>query len=66
MKFHQDHVTDLSLHPISDYMLTTSKDKSWLFSDINTGKFRTILCVLELGWVLITKVGVRKFEFTKK
>ena len=39
MKFHQDHVTDLSLHPISDYMLTTSKDKSWLFSDINTGKF---------------------------
>jgi len=37
MKFHQDHVTDLSLHPISDYMLTTSKDKSWLFSDINTG-----------------------------
>ena len=35
---HQDQITDLSLHPISDYILTTSKDKSWLFSDINTGK----------------------------
>jgi len=36
-KLHNDQVTDLSIHPISDYMLTTSKDKSWLFSDINTG-----------------------------
>ena len=66
MKFHQDHVTDLSLHPISDYMLTTSKDKSWLFSDINTGKIRTVLCVLELERAPITKVGAREPEFTKK
>merc|ERR1711935_805472 len=29
-KLHNDQVTDLSIHPISDYMLTTSKDKSWL------------------------------------
>jgi len=34
---HLDHVTGLSLHPTQDYFLSTSKDKSWTFSDIKTG-----------------------------
>lgn len=36
-KFHSDAITDLSLHPTNDFVLTTSKDKSWVFSDINKG-----------------------------
>lgn len=34
---HRDQVTGLSLHPTQDYFLSTSKDKSWTFSDINSG-----------------------------
>jgi len=36
-KLHSDAITDLSLHPTNDFCLTTSKDKSWIFSDLNTG-----------------------------
>lgn len=34
---HLDQVTGLSLHPTQDYFLTTSKDKSWTFTDMKTG-----------------------------
>ena len=40
-KFYQTHtkaVTSISLHPIGDYVLSGSLDKSWAFSDIQTGK----------------------------
>jgi len=42
-KLHSDAITDLSLHPTNDFCLTTSKDKSWIFSDLNTGLFQNIL-----------------------
>ena len=41
-KLHSDAITDLSLHPTNDFCLTTSKDKSWIFSDLNTGMIHTV------------------------
>ena len=43
-KFHNDSITDLSLHPTHDFCLTTSKDKSWIFSDINKGDYFSKRC----------------------
>lgn len=34
---HSGPITGLSLHPTGDYLLSTSSDKHWCFSDINTG-----------------------------
>ena len=36
-RVHDGPVTGLSLHPTADFMLTTSSDQHWTFSDINTG-----------------------------
>ncbi|XP_012566859.1 pre-mRNA-processing factor 19 isoform X1 [Hydra vulgaris] len=41
IKAHDDAVTGLSLHATGDYVLTSSRDQYWAFSDIQTGK---ILC----------------------
>lgn len=41
IKAHESAVTGLSLHATGDYVLTSSKDQHWAFSDIQTGK---ILC----------------------
>jgi len=34
LKIHKDAVTSLSLHPTQDYILSSSNDKSWAFTDI--------------------------------
>ena len=52
-KLHSDAITDLSLHPTNDFCLTTSKDKSWIFSDLNTGLF--------LKHFIFCPVNVRQF-----
>lgn len=38
---HTGPVTGLSLHPTGDYVLSTSSDKHWAFSDIRTGRLLT-------------------------
>ena len=38
LRVHDGPVTGLSLHATGDYVLTTSIDQHWTFSDINTGK----------------------------
>ncbi|OTF75491.1 pre-mRNA-processing factor 19-like protein [Euroglyphus maynei] len=35
---HESPVTSISLHATGDYLLSTSNDEKWSFSDINTGK----------------------------
>lgn len=35
---HESSVTSISLHATGDYLLSTSNDEKWSFSDINTGK----------------------------
>ena len=37
-RVHDGPVTGLSLHATGDYVLTTSSDLHWTFSDINTGQ----------------------------
>ena len=37
VKAHNNHVTGISLHATGQYILSTSRDKSWAFSDIGTG-----------------------------
>jgi len=41
MRVHDGPVTGLSLHPTGDYVLSSSTDQHWAFSDIHTGK---LLC----------------------
>ena len=38
LRLHDGAVTGLSLHATGDYVLATSTDQYWTFSDINTGK----------------------------
>lgn len=38
MRVHEGPVTGLSLHATGDYILSTSTDQHWAFSDIRTGK----------------------------
>jgi len=35
---HSGEVTDLSVHPLGDFFLTSSLDKSWALHDISTGR----------------------------
>lgn len=37
LRSHDGPVTGLSLHPTGDYLLSTSTDQHWAFSDIRTG-----------------------------
>ena len=41
LRCHDGPVTGLSLHPTGDYVLSTSQDKYWSFSDIRTGRLLT-------------------------
>jgi len=36
---HSDEVTDLSVHPLGDFFLTSSLDKSWALHDFSTGRY---------------------------
>lgn len=45
LRVHEGPVSGLSLHPTGDYVLSTSTDQHWAFSDIRTGR-------------LLAKVGV--------
>lgn len=45
LRAHDAPVTGLSLHPTGDYLLSSSLDQYWAFSDIRTGR-------------LLTKVGI--------
>lgn len=47
LRVHDGPVTGLSLHPTGDYILSTSTDQHWAFSDIHTGR-------------VLTKVGTQK------
>ena len=38
LRVHDGPVTGLSLHATGDYILSTSTDQHWAFSDIRTGK----------------------------
>ncbi|KAF7490343.1 Pre-mRNA-processing factor 19 [Sarcoptes scabiei] len=38
VRAHEIAVTSISLHATGDYLLSTSNDENWAFSDINTGK----------------------------
>ena len=38
LRVHDGTVNGLSLHATGDYVLTTSTDQHWTFSDINTGQ----------------------------
>ena len=35
---HQNEVTAVSVHPVSDYFASFSKDSSWNFYDLNQGR----------------------------
>lgn len=35
---HKAEVTDLSVHPLGDHFITSSRDKSWALHDISTGR----------------------------
>ena len=41
MRVHQAPVTGLSLHATGDYVLSTSIDQSWAFSDVREGRLIT-------------------------
>jgi len=41
IRAHEGPVTGVSLHPTGDYVLSTSADQYWAFSDIRTGKLLT-------------------------
>jgi len=41
IRAHEGPVTGVSLHPTGDYVLSTSVDQNWAFSDIRTGKLLT-------------------------
>lgn len=38
VKKHGAEVTDLSVHPLGDFFLTSSRDKSWALHDLGTGR----------------------------
>ncbi|GAW80734.1 pre-mRNA-processing factor 19 [Plasmodium gonderi] len=35
---HKDHITSLSLHPLENYFISSSKDNLWILNDIETSK----------------------------
>lgn len=37
IRTHSDMVTGLSLHPSGDFILSSSRDRTWAFSDVTTG-----------------------------
>lgn len=41
LRSHDSAVTGLSLHPTGDYVLSTSDDQHWAFSDIRSGRLLT-------------------------
>jgi pre-mRNA-processing factor 19 len=41
LRIHDGPVTGLSLHPTGDYVLSTSIDQHWAFSDIRVGQLLT-------------------------
>lgn len=41
LRCHDQAVTGLSLHPTGDYVLSTSADRHWAFSDVRTGALLT-------------------------
>eukprot|EP00442_Polarella_glacialis_P033926 CAMPEP_0115119116 /NCGR_PEP_ID=MMETSP0227-20121206/44903_1 /TAXON_ID=89957 /ORGANISM="Polarella glacialis, Strain CCMP 1383" /LENGTH=60 /DNA_ID=CAMNT_0002520531 /DNA_START=1 /DNA_END=180 /DNA_ORIENTATION=- len=47
IRAHKAEVTDISLHPLGDYLLTSSMDKSWGLHDLTTG--RCVRHVRDLG-----------------
>jgi len=47
VKTHKAEVTDLSIHPLGDYFVTSSLDKSWCLHDLSVG--RTVRHVQDLA-----------------
>ncbi|KAF8822480.1 WD domain, G-beta repeat domain containing protein [Cardiosporidium cionae] len=38
LRKHRGEVKSLAIHPLNDYFVSSGKDKSWIFSDMNSGK----------------------------
>lgn len=54
IRAHEGPVTGLSLHATGDYLLSTSTDEHWIFSDVNSGKIITKAGDLETPHALTT------------
>lgn len=52
LRAHDQPVTGLSLHPTGDYVLSTSTDQHWAFSDIRAGKVLTKVFFLINNYVI--------------
>lgn len=62
LRAHEGAVTGLSLHPTGDYVLSTSTDQHWAFSDIRSGRLLTKV----ISWwcyKFITKIVVLLSQF---
>jgi len=46
LRAHEGPVTGLSLHPTGDYVLSTSTDQHWAFSDIRSGRLLTKVFII--------------------
>lgn len=53
LKAHDAPVTGLSLHPTGDYLLSSSLDQHWAFSDIRTGRLLTKVCFQNNSKIII-------------
>jgi len=50
VKKHGAEVTDLSIHPLGEFFLTSSRDKSWALHDFSTGRCMRHLADQESGY----------------
>lgn len=54
LRAHEGPVTGLSLHPTGDYVLSTSTDQHWAFSDIRSGRLLTkVFMILQISSPLL-------------
>lgn len=65
LKAHDAPVTGLSLHPTGDYLLSSSLDQHWAFSDIRTGRLLTKVCFKLLLYTVILNYKIIS-SFKKK
>ncbi|KAF8822543.1 WD domain, G-beta repeat domain containing protein [Cardiosporidium cionae] len=63
---HRGEVKSLAIHPLSDYFVSCGKDKSWIFSDINSGKclqsYKELACNVCTVYFFFYEGRVRRAE----